>query len=526
LNHKESDKKEIFTTGRTSRPSLDDFFDFEEVLLDGQVGFAVYYSYSDSNTDRWEFHPYYGEEIDGGIKFIPKSEDEIPWLLPGYPTEYVSEVCLYAEIRGFIYAHLDLSFEWQYDVLTSWVLAQWRGEEWASCPYISVIGPKNSGKSRVEEVLHQLSYRGIFSPSMSIATLFHAIEKDHVSVFFDEAEFLIDSKEKNELLSIINNGYRKGGKVYRFNLDRNTYEFYDVYSFKVFASTRILAETLENRSIIIYMQRNSRPIRLRIDTDKAAELRGKLLLYRFRHLQTANTSTSSDAIDAYLERLARDNRLIEIFSPLMKVTENMPEQKRIIEAFMITAKTRETEEQLSLEASIVEAILKSKDTIENGKLSIGTITETFNAERSEKEKWRTDSIGRQIKKLGFESCRTLAGKRGILWNEALFHKLQQRFLCPIQNASKAVEAVEASKPEGQLETKPCSSLDDGTIILRHIHPGERCELCGKYAVEYEFEFDGHLIRRCDPCIQMLRSKGFKFTILQENDSEPAYIEVT
>jgi hypothetical protein len=337
---------------------LDDFFDFEEVQHDGNVGFAVYYSYADTHTDRCEFHLCYGEEFDGGVKFIPKSEDEVPWLLPSYPIEYGSEAGLYSEVRQFIYEHLDLSLEWQYDILTAWVLAQWRLEQWNSCPYISVIGPKNSGKSRVEEVLQQLSYRGIFSPSMSNATLFHAIEQDHVSVFFDEAEFLIDSKEKSELLSIINNGYRKGGKVYRFNIDRNAYEFYNVYGFKVFASTRILAETLENRSIIIYMQRNTRPVRLRIDTERAAKLRGKLLLYRFRHLQDTDTSTSTDAIDAYLETRARDNRLIEMFTPLMKVTENMPEQRRITEAFMITAKTRETEEQLSLEATIVEAIYK------------------------------------------------------------------------------------------------------------------------------------------------------------------------
>jgi hypothetical protein len=516
LNQQESDKKEVSASGRTSRPGLDDFFDFEEVEHDGQVGFAVYYP--DADKDRCEFLFSYGEEFDGGAKFIPKSKDEIPWLLPSCPKEYGSEKGLYSEIRQFIYDHLDLSFEWQYDILTAWIVAQWRQEEWSSCPYISVIGPKNSGKSRVEEVLQQLSYRGIFSPSMSNATLFHAIERDHVAVFFDEAEFLVDRKEKSELLSIINNGYRKGGKVYRFNVDKNTYEFYNVYGFKVFASTRVLAETLENRSIVIYMQRNTRPIRLRIDTHKAAELRGKLLLYRFRHLQNVDTSTASDATDAYLERRTRDNRLIEIFTPLMKVTDGMPTQERIIEAFVTIAKIRETEEQLSLEAVIVEAIVKSKDKLENGKLSISAITEVFNADRQEKEKWRADSVGRQVKKLGFESCRTSNGKRGIFWNETLFLKLQQRFLCLPQKASEAVNAVEVSNSEIQIN----STLEEG-VLLRHVLPAEPCELCGGSAVEWEFKHDDQTLRRCNDCVNALRTKGFRFT-LSDGNPEPAYSE--
>jgi hypothetical protein len=497
---------------------LDDFFDFEEVEHEGQNGFAVYHP--DPAKDRWELVPYYSEEYNDGVKFMPKSKDEIPWLLPSLPKEYTHEANLFQEVRKFIFDHLDLGFEWQYDILTAWVLAQWRQEEWSCCPYISIIGPKNSGKSRVEEVLQHLSYRGIFSPSMSTATLFHAIERDHVAVFFDEAEFLVDSKEKSELLSIINSGYRKGGKVYRFNVDKNTYEFYNVYGFKVFASTRILAETLENRSIVFYMQRNTRPVRLRIDTDRSAQLRGKLLLYRFRHLQKVDTSSASDAIDAYLERRTRDNRLIEIFTPLMKVTEDMQEQERIIEAFVTIAKIRETEEQLSLEALIVEAILKSKDKLENGKLSIATITEAFNTDRPEKEKWRADSVGRQVKKLGFESCRTSNGKRGIFWNEALFLKLQQRFLCLPQKASEAVNAAEASKSKTQINAPP----SEGNVLLHHVLPAEPCELCGESAVEWEFQHDSQTLRRCNTCINTLRSKGFRFT-LPQTDLEPTFSEV-
>lgn len=141
-------------------------------------------------------------------------------------------------------------------------------------------------------------------------------------------------------------------------------------------------------------------------------------------MQNFDASTASDASDAYLERQTSDNRLIEIFAPLMKVTDRMPQQEKIIEAFLTIAKVRETEEQLSLEASIIEAISRSKEKLDNGKVSVSIITDVFNADRPEKEKWRSDSVGRQVKKLGFESCRTSDGKRGIFWNEPLFLKLQ------------------------------------------------------------------------------------------------------
>jgi len=522
-NTDQKKKKCEVTTGKISRAGLDDFFDFEEVEQDGKVGFAIFRG-DTCDQDGLSPESVYNEEFEGGYQFVPKPKDQVPWLLPSFPSEYVNDQGLFNNVEAFIHDYLDLPFEWQYPLLASWILAQWRQQEWESVPYLNFIGPKSSGKTRANEVLLSLSYRGLFTTSMSAATLFHAIEKDSVTCFFDEAEFLVDSKEKIELLSIINNGYRRGGKVFRYNMDKADYEFFNVFGFKAFASTKILAETLESRSIIVYMQRNSRVIPIKIDQKKAAWLRGQLLLYRFRHLnpngtflnphdtRLSDTSEASEPTDALseessiLEKLSRDNRLIELYTPLVKVTENMPEQQQVIEAFKKHAETRQTEESLTIEARIIEAIAEAKKTfLESGKIHVKDVTDVFNQGRSESEAWRSDSIGRQLKKLGFESCRMPDSKRGIILNEGLFLKYQQRFLggaLALQSASVGSEASEASTPTS------CKLVEHAKLEdLKIVEWGDTffgwhtCCICGSYKqTNWKVEtFDQRKLPLCEDC---------------------------
>ncbi len=55
------------------------------------------------------------------------------------------------------------------------------------------------------------------------------------------------------------------------------------------------------------------------------------------------------------------------------------------------------------------------------------------------------------------------------------------------------------------------------IPLTPVYEAEKCETCGEFPVKYEFVVDGQPLRRCQNCINQMKSKGWKFTTLTEID---------
>lgn len=328
--------------------------------------------------------------------------------------------------------HVELQCEADFDVLTAWVMAAYRFDEFQSFPYICAIGPPNSGKTRLVKILHQLSYRGIFGAAMTASSMFRAIDRDHVSVYFDQCEHLSNCKEAPDLLAIIDNGYQEGGKKFLTNVDTWEYEAFELYSPKVFASTKSLEDTLESRSIRISMQAKTRDISIKIDKEGATILRSKLLLYKFRH---AEGNEENEDAEATLMSITRDGRLIELFLPLYVVTlaasfpsgSSAPSAK-IVEYLKTKNQAKQDEDQTSVEAQIIKAITECSALVVDGKLAYSLVVCEFNEGRSDKEKWGTKGVAKKIRDLGFQPCRMIDGSMGIYWDETLLKKHQKRFL--------------------------------------------------------------------------------------------------
>lgn len=108
-------------------------------------------------------------------------------------------------------------------------------------------------------------------------------------------------------------------------------------------------------------------------------------------------------------------------------------------------------------------------------------------------------------------------KQEIQWDELEKHIIRNQsvgeyFYQFILGSKKEKENENNSFPE-----KRTKETNSQPIVLRKLPPSsiaERCPQCGKFPVEYEFEFDGQTLRRCRHCIEELRSKGFRFTTLR------------
>jgi hypothetical protein len=80
-------------------------------------------------------------------------EKEVPWIPQGVPQEYGSIEDLYCEVRGYGYDHVDFIEDPLYDVVTCWILLTYRFNDFDVCPYLFLLGPRESGKTRALEVL-------------------------------------------------------------------------------------------------------------------------------------------------------------------------------------------------------------------------------------------------------------------------------------------------------------------------------------------------------------------------------------
>jgi len=371
----------------------------------------------------------------GAFMYFPLPK--LPWTPAPCAYLYENEEVLFNEVKAFFEDHLDISNEALFDVYAAFTLASWRPEDFDVVPYLFFLGPLASGKTRGLECFSRLCYRAIMATSMTSASLFRALEAWHPTVILDETE-IYNREGMAEIIALLNAGYRRGqyawrvGKVESGKLQLQSF---DVFGFKVLAGTRLLRATLSSRSIITSMSKNVRSVRLFIDEEKANELRGKLLAYRFKNLGKPLPEIDFSAF--------KDCRVAELFVSLLYVAPTVGIHERLRDYAYSLVKSRMEEDLSSLEARIFDAILKAEDLVDEGRISTQSIMDKFNEELREKEQMNSKWIGRRVRGLGFQKARMRSGRAGFFWDPTLIERLKLRY-CPTSQMS-SISSI-SSKP--------------------------------------------------------------------------------
>jgi hypothetical protein len=352
--------------------------------------------------------------------------DPSPWPLTNEPQSYESLEKLWDEIKQFIYDHVDVSEG--YELLTAWALASWVPEKWRSVPYLFFYGPAGSGKTWALEVLASICLRGLLSPSVTPAVLFRLCDTWRPTVFLDETEIYL-KEEKAAILHLLNAGYRKGQYTIRTGEPDKTGErklqFFKVFGFKAMAGTKEFAETLKSRSIVFNMSKATRPVKMEIDPERAEQLRSKLLMYRFNQLLGKEVSENY----RFPEGSHISGRVKELFIPLITVAPEDVKQQ-IIESAEDTMKSREQEEQASIEAIVFNAVVEAyKEHGKERKVSIQDIANCANFSLPEREQLSSQTVGYITSRLGFKKA-MYRRRICIIWDAKLVERLRKRY--PIQ----------------------------------------------------------------------------------------------
>jgi len=249
-------------------------------------------------------------------------------------------------------------------VLALWDIGTHLFDVFDTYPYLCISSPtKRCGKTRLAEILEKLCARGFMNVNISEAALFRKIARDKPTLILDEAENLNakNSERSQCLLSILQAGFRKGGRVARCVGRGNDLEEFDVFSPKVIVSIGNLPDTLRDRSIVI-------PMRRRLKSERTER-------YRFRKVAAlAEGAASAAAVWAEKNRLAVEqvylkldldflqDRESDIWEPIFAIA-SIAVPKRLAELKRIALSLSSEKLQLDVDESLQIRLLADIHTV-------------------------------------------------------------------------------------------------------------------------------------------------------------------
>jgi hypothetical protein len=264
---------------------------------------------------------------DHGFDLCRISKEAILRFVSG---EIASDPELLADLQAFFSRFAvfrDRRIPW---LLAAWTLATYCYRVFRVFPYLALRSPdKRCGKSRVLDLLSLVAFNA--SPRVvhpTEAQVFRGPARNGGTLLLDEIEALgrADKDTYAGLLAVLNSGFEQGGSVSR--LEKTATGAFQEVSFETYCPRAIaginkLADTLEDRSIVIVMQRKlarektERFSPTRLD-GVAQALRDRCYLWALTHAQDlSEVYDAADQTFAHLQMI--DDRARDLWEPLVSI---------------------------------------------------------------------------------------------------------------------------------------------------------------------------------------------------------------
>ena len=298
----------------------------------------------------------------GTTTYIPprsKLVEQGTIILPSGPAAYDDDTMLLMEIRDFIHDHVQIEDRIFQNIMAYYIMLSWIYDAFDVVPYIRASGDYGSGKTRLLQVMGQLSYRGVFAGGATTPSpLFRIIELYHGTLILDEADFEV-SESWHEIVKILNTGYMRGFPVLRTERtdDGFNVQSYDTYSPKILATRHRWKDlALESRCLTYVMG----AVQLRKDIPlilgkpfyaRALAIRNKLLMWRFHNFYQA-TLDPTRRFDEF------EPRMNQIILPILSCTRSERMQEEILKLVKDYQKRGEEERRESFEGQVAIAVVK------------------------------------------------------------------------------------------------------------------------------------------------------------------------
>lgn len=169
------------------------------------------------------------------------------------------------EVRETIVRYVALPSPAVADAIALWITATHAQPAWDHATRLVVKSPiRRCGKTRLLEVVAGLAWQPLLSANMSVAALVRSLSPDDPpTVVLDEADAVFArrrgerSEAAEDLRGILNAGHGRGWPYVRWNAQARQAESCPTFAMAAVAAIGDLPETIEDRAVVIRMQRRA-----------------------------------------------------------------------------------------------------------------------------------------------------------------------------------------------------------------------------------------------------------------------------
>ena len=379
-------------------------------------------------------------EVDGILTKTPP-KDKLGFSLPNYEnilrhknlhttdvsdvkdvSDHVSECLedtkLLEELIEYHKESAELPDERLYILIAAWDFHTHMQERAEYSPIIFFAGLPEKGKSRMAKSMVYVCRRGIIKASVTDAQLIREASDHGATLFFDMTDFE-KSMERSGSMDVILSRFERGLKVGRVNdHKRGAFQdmtYYDVFGPTIIGSNATINNILGSRTISIVMKQSKRKFPKAVDIEKGHELRERLIAWRLAH-RNDNWEIMEKPIGG---------RFGDITACLTDVLKSV--NAKYLDLYILLVeelnKKRNIAKADSLEGEVILAILQLEVKVDKGVLPVKDITDKINQEKSDRERFTYQKIGRKLDIMGYQKARTGSGASAIEWNPVLNESL-------------------------------------------------------------------------------------------------------
>lgn len=166
--------------------------------------------------------------------------------------------CILDDLRAFVCRFVAFPESTHADAVTLWIAHTWAFDAAEATPRLSIqSAEKQSGKTRLLELLDLLVRSSLSVASISAAAMFRLIADGPTTLLIDEADTVFDGRGSGaeDLRGVLNAGYRRGGGVMRAAGKGTGVQRFPVFAPVALAGIGRLPDTVQDRSIVIRLKR-------------------------------------------------------------------------------------------------------------------------------------------------------------------------------------------------------------------------------------------------------------------------------
>lgn len=238
------------------------------------------------------------------------------------PTYGPGVITIADEIVAFLRRFVVFTSDAQADAIALWILHTHAFDTAYATPYLYVhSAEKQSGKTRVIEVVSTLARHAVVTASTSSAAMFRLIAQDKPTLFIDEVDAVFTGAANEDLRGVLNSGYKRNGTVLRFT--GTDTESFSTFCPKLLAGidNGALPDTIADRCIPITLKRKKTDVTVERWIWRKVEDDAVTLSERIAAWAAENFDALLDAEPTIIEEIS--DRSFEISEPLLAIADRL-----------------------------------------------------------------------------------------------------------------------------------------------------------------------------------------------------------